>query len=1298
MRARLIATALAVALVVIPAVASARRDDRLDPLPTDLALVISQPDGTELRADLAAAESGGALEVDGYSVVQGDDGWWRWAAGRDGHGGLLPATAIVGVDERPPELAPGLGRVGTLADGVADAAPAGIAGQLMSASEQAAAQAAAGEATVFRFPVVLFATWYDSAAGQTSPQFQAGSDTVEHFQNILDGFGGNPTGSLTEFYFENSYGQFLVQVDVLAQPNGEPYVSGRSSVPGDEGRCYYGDIVAPADPTDDLDPLDSAVGAGGGGAAGMAVELFNTTTLPADHDFSGYDNDGNGTVDFIGIIHSGADMAVTGDPCNTWSHAIALSQFQNLAVSLLEEFLLPVPEAGVAAGLPIPGQTVRYERMFTMPEFDTLGGTLAIGVATHEMAHALGEPDYYATNATSQGDGDWDIMAGGSYGGTPSGTNPTWFNPLTRVMQGWVTPTIIHDDQRDVVLERRSSVPAGYTPDQPNPNLLLVPTKWIHVGDTDELGHTWTERDVYGLTEDGDLGFVIEGFYLELGSRMPARAPSVLPSLSRQSYNDRWLYGSGLLTWHFDYWRRSFLRFGANGANDDAMRMQMDVEEWDFNDDAQELALNLNRADSTDVAWDAATGITSGTFVAGPEAGQISGDPQGSVPLVVAGGPGDAVFQVEDNPANRTMTVTMTPASGDCTLQLLHGPEGEEEPATDVVDDGFVGAPETAIVTLPEPGRWVARIADFLLCGGASGAAEFAPFSGFDPRGSGDTWSNWTEGPTGWAFTNIRTGPAEGNSHGTDAGGPGTLTLDIINLGETELDVSPGFARPAETASHGRSPVIAERANAFEVPIFANGGAGAPAVPVEVRLGAPDGPLVSSGSVAVGGYGRSTYRFTFNPGGEGGFDLFTIVDADGTLGEVHEGNNVQRASGWAGPADPAVLIVDDDGPGDNERVVAGTLAALGVPYAIAELHVSADEMAGYEAVIWVASLDREEGQLDAGDRTAIAGYLGAGGKVWLTSNRAHEALDLVGQEAFSANWFGVDSLDVDSYYGPVQFVTEDIFAGIDVTLEVLPGRPFLDQYVLSENVFGTATSLGVLQGTGTTDDGNVLLGARVDGTAGDNTFQTVTTAFSLSQVSDLAASIDLTDAVMDWFGVAGGRYAVTGTDPVVYHSQIRQTVSGVDLPVRAIVLGGAPGQPVQVRYRHHGIGSYTAIALSPTGGGAYRALIPAIDVTPDGIDYVLRAGDASTFDPRAAGGGPLANAVAVFLPEVAGSPVVPAPAPLPLPLPVTLPATGGSGPAPLLAAGVLLAVLAARGARRERGGDFHRLESLDANG
>ena len=396
----------------------------------------------------------------------------------------------------------------------------------------------------------------------------------------------------------------------------------------------------------------------------------------------------------MGIIHSGAEMAVTGDLCNTWSHAISVSTFTSIAGTLLQGFGLPVPDTGFKLGLPVPGQAVTYDRLFTMPEFETKTGTLTIGVAAHEMAHALGEPDYYGTDGSSSGSGDWDIMSGGSYGGTPSGSNPTWFNPATRVFQGWVTPTLIHEDQLDYELARRSSQPsADYAVGTPNPNLVLVPTRWVDVGDTTDDDHTWTQNDVYGLVKDGNKGYVIEGWYLELASRMPTRSPAIHDDMTRESYFDRWVYGSGLLTWHFDYWRRSNVLFGQNGANNDPNRMQMDVEEWDFNDNTQEIALNMNRAEASDVAWDAATGITSGTHRPNPSVKVEGGTPQ--APIDIPSGPVtpltpyDFVFQVADNPANRTMSVVInSDLVGDCTLQLLAGPAGAETPQTENIDAG----------------------------------------------------------------------------------------------------------------------------------------------------------------------------------------------------------------------------------------------------------------------------------------------------------------------------------------------------------------------------------------------------------------------------------------------------------------------------------------------------------------------------------------------------------------------------------------------------------------------------------
>jgi hypothetical protein len=279
------------------------------------------------------------------------------------------------------------------------------------------------------------------------------------------------------------------------------------------------------------------------------------------------------------------------------------------------------------------------------------------------------------------------------------------------------------------------------------------------------------------------------------------------------------------------------------------------------------------------------------------------------------------------------------------------------------------------------------------------------------------------------------------------------------------------------------------------------------------------------------------------------------------------------------------------------------------------------------------------------------------------------------QAEFVAHWFGDEWIDIDSFYKPVQLVTKDILGTGDLSIEVLPGRPFVDKYALSGAPGGKVTSLGVLDGSGTADDGQAILAARLDGNADGTAFQTVVNGFSLSQVSEPADAIAMVGAIMDHFGVARDQYEVTSDDPIVYHSQPRQTVSNVDLPVRAIVLGGTAGQPVQLFYRHHGAGDYTALPMAPSGdAGGYLVKIPAGDVGPDGLDYYLKAGTSSTYEPRIAAGGAVANAVAVFMPEAAGTPTpAPGPAPAPEPAPTSpgrIPATGGEALAGL--AGVLL--------------------------
>ncbi len=1255
--------------------------------PSPFEQVLKQPDGTGFKAKLSPGEVGGAFETldGGYSVVRGSDQVWRYASGRR-DGRLVATGAVVGKDRVPAGLQPRAGRSKNVwDDGTGRDIRERMFRTLQIASRQAQMKAAAaGEPRLFKFPVLMLATWWDAEAGQTAPQFQDGSDTAEYFDAILDGFGGNPTGTLTEFYFEDSFGQFLVQVDVFG-----PYTSQRSR----QDRCYYGGIEA-GDGETDLDLLDDQLGVGGGGALGMAVESVPQADI--DVNFADYDNDGDGLVDFTGIIHSGADMAVTGNPCNTWSHAFQI----NLAGPLLEG-VLGLEPGTLAHGLPT-SDGVMVDRVFTMPEFDQPGSQLNIGVATHEMMHALGEPDYYNTAYTSAGTGDWDIMSGGSYLGNPPGSNPSGMSPASRVFQGWLQPKIVTTDQRNVKIAPRQVMPFdGYSVEQPDPNLILVPVKEIAVGEVDEDEHEWTETDVYGMPKNPATDkYVLEGYYIENMSRT-VNAPSIHPEMKRGANFDRQLLSSGLMVWHWDYWLRSNVYYGSNNAQNDSNRPQMDPMEFDYNDNTQELQLNKGRGNPEDLLFSAAAGITSGTRKLQPDHPVLLGDPQAEITLTpgvaTAAVPHDATFTVEDNPNNYLMTVTAS-GLGDCTLQLIK-PDGQ--PMGNAVDSGFVGDPEIIRVFQPEPGDWIARIGDFAGCGLATGTVEFENSSVFQTKGAADTWSNWSQAPTGWAFTNVNTGLAENLDHGADAGAKDeSITLDIIKIGATETDLAPGFVVGQSTTTHGTLGLTAGRANLLTVPIFNNGGKAVPSAQVTVRSGSADGPVVTTGSVAnVAGYTRTPFNFSFTPAHEGPVDLYVQVDPGNGVTEKHEGNQVQKSTMWAAPPNGSVLVVDDDGLLDGEEAVYGALASLGVPYAIAVEHPDAATLKKYAAVIWEVGGDRMDGQLNAADVIALKSYLDGGGKLLISSPRIVGGLGTPpgrtnpqgsdAKIAFLAQYLGA-AISRTSYVNNKDMKLQGLgglYGAQNFEITQMPGRQVIDVMGIADpSAEGAAPAIGVTKGelklVSDYREGEYL-GIRVDGDAAHKNFKTITLGYNLAQHTAADEWVSIVKGALTHFGVPLNRYTVSSPVPIVYHPAVRNQVVEREIDVRAIVLGG-PAVTPSLHYRRHGQGGYYKVAMKPgKAKGAFAGVIPPVAVTPDALDYYLEAG--ATFDPRAASTGLLAHGVGIARPEAVtpiailpGGPVIKPPIKIP-PRPAPLPSTGTPT---AVAVGALLMLVTAAALRR----------------
>jgi M6 family metalloprotease-like protein len=134
--------------------------------------------------------------------------------------------------------------------------------------------------------------------------------------------------------------------------------------------------------------------------------------------FANFDNNSDGYVDSVIVIHQGPGEEVTGFPSDIWSHQWNLSA-QNLQVKH-------------------DGVTINDYAM--MPEYFSSPGDTTIGVFCHEFGHILGLPDLYDTTYTTAGVGDWSLMASGSWNG-PSGDGevPAPLLAWERHYLGWVT-------------------------------------------------------------------------------------------------------------------------------------------------------------------------------------------------------------------------------------------------------------------------------------------------------------------------------------------------------------------------------------------------------------------------------------------------------------------------------------------------------------------------------------------------------------------------------------------------------------------------------------------------------------------------------------------------------------------------------------------------------------------------------------------------------------------------------------------------------------------------------------------
>jgi len=212
------------------------------------------------------------------------------------------------------------------------------------------------------------------------------TETTAHFNDLFFSTGVLYNGSVKEYYREVTNGL----VDLVGE------VVGPFRLP--QTLAWY---------ANNNFGIDQPPGTGEARANIMA----NDAAIAANPtvNFAPYDNDGNGYVDAFIVVHAGRGGEETGLSGDIWSHKWDLPQVYSADGKNIYAYL-------------------------TIPEDSR------IGVCAHELGHLLfGFPDLYDTDNTSEGIGNWCLMAGGSWNG--GGDVPAHPSAWCKVNQGWVTVT-----------------------------------------------------------------------------------------------------------------------------------------------------------------------------------------------------------------------------------------------------------------------------------------------------------------------------------------------------------------------------------------------------------------------------------------------------------------------------------------------------------------------------------------------------------------------------------------------------------------------------------------------------------------------------------------------------------------------------------------------------------------------------------------------------------------------------------------------------------------------------------------
>ena len=214
-------------------------------------------------------------------------------------------------------------------------------------------------------------------------------------------------GSVHDFYYNQSYGKFKLEFDVVG-----PITLSQSY-------SFYGqgdDNNAPLMIKECCELVDPLV------------------------DFNDYDWDGDGVAEEVFVLYAGYGEATGGYTDTVWPH---MWEMESAAYYYSN---LGIPNPFVLDGCQINVYACSNEL------YDNSGHVeMGLGVICHEFSHCLGLPDLYDTSRfpSNFGMGSWDILDSGSYNG-PAGLGwvPAGYSCYERWFAGWMKPSEMKKSRR----------------------------------------------------------------------------------------------------------------------------------------------------------------------------------------------------------------------------------------------------------------------------------------------------------------------------------------------------------------------------------------------------------------------------------------------------------------------------------------------------------------------------------------------------------------------------------------------------------------------------------------------------------------------------------------------------------------------------------------------------------------------------------------------------------------------------------------------------------------------------------